>query len=56
MLQQRGMAYDLSRIKEKHKSCDGCALGKQHRQPFPKGITWRAKKILKLIHTDIIDP
>lgn len=56
VLQQRGMAYGLPRIEEKHEVCEGCALGKQHRQPFPKEAAWRAKKILELIHTDICGP
>ena len=30
--------------------------GKQHRKPFPSGKTWRAKKVLELIHTDVCGP
>jgi len=32
--------------------CDGCALGKQHRTPFPQASPWRASAVLELVHTD----
>ena len=38
------------------KSCEGCALGKQHRQPFPKKSQHKACKPLELIHTDVCGP
>jgi hypothetical protein len=33
--------------------CDGCALGKQQRQPFPQVANYRADKNLDLFHTDL---
>ena len=36
--------------------CEGCALGKNHRLPFPKGVAWRAKEPLELVHTDVCGP
>lgn len=33
--------------------CDGCALGKQQRQPFPQMANYRSKKQLDLIHTNL---
>ena len=38
------------------KSCEGCALGKQHRQPFPKKSDRITCKPLELIHTDLCGP
>ena len=38
------------------KSCDGCALGKQHRQPFPKKSEHKTCRPLELIHTDVCGP
>ena len=43
-------------IEDKEGVCEGCALGKHHRQPFPKGVRWRAKKALELVHTDVCGP
>ncbi|RVW84529.1 Retrovirus-related Pol polyprotein from transposon TNT 1-94 [Vitis vinifera] len=45
ILCQRKMVQGLpNTIEEKNEVCDGCALGKHHRQLFPKGVAWRAKK------------
>ena len=38
------------------KSCEGCALGKQHRQPFPKKSEHKTCRPLELIHTDVCGP
>ncbi|GKF20454.1 retrovirus-related pol polyprotein from transposon TNT 1-94, partial [Tanacetum coccineum] len=46
----------LPQIHEIEGVCEGCALGKQHRKPFPKGVAWRAKEILELVHTDLCGP
>ncbi|RVW33419.1 Retrovirus-related Pol polyprotein from transposon TNT 1-94 [Vitis vinifera] len=57
MLCQRKMVQGLpNTIEEKNEEYDGCALGKHHRQSFPKGVAWRAKKVLELVHTDICGP
>jgi len=31
-------------------------LGKQHRENFPKGVAYKAKKPLELVHTDLCGP
>lgn len=36
--------------------CKACALGKQHRQPFPPSTNPPAAKPLELLHTDICGP
>ncbi|RVW58020.1 Retrovirus-related Pol polyprotein from transposon RE1 [Vitis vinifera] len=54
MLCQRKMVQGLpNTIEEKNEVCDGCALGKHHRQSFPKGVAWRAKKHFNFITSRI---
>ncbi|XP_028072574.1 uncharacterized protein LOC114274797 [Camellia sinensis] len=45
VLHQKNMVQGLPSIEEIHDVCEGCALGKHHRQPFPKGVAWRAKEM-----------
>ena len=40
----------IDRIEE---FCDGCALGKQQRHPFPQVASYRADKQLDLFHVDL---
>ncbi|KAL2498042.1 Uncharacterized protein Adt_23592 [Abeliophyllum distichum] len=56
LLQQKNMVYQLPKIEEKYEICEGYALDKHHRQPIPKGIAWRAKQPLELVHTDVCGP
>ncbi|KAK2398761.1 putative mitochondrial protein [Trifolium repens] len=56
LLYQKKMVYGLPIIEEKSGVCEGCMLGKHHRQPFPKGGAWRAKQVLELVHTDVCGP
>lgn len=37
-------------------TCSSCLLGKQARQSFPQATTYRAEKILDLIHGDLCGP
>lgn len=55
-LQQKTMVTGLPHISCPSKVCEECVVGKQHRDPFPKGNTWRAKKALQLVHSDICGP
>ena len=48
----RGMPV-IDRVEE---YCDACALGKQHRAPFPQATTYRAEHGLDLVHTDLCGP
>ena len=36
--------------------CEGCVLGKHHREMFDKGKAWCVKEPLQLIHSDICGP
>ena len=57
LLSQNNMVVGLpSCIEDREGVCKGCALGKHHRQPFLKGVGWRAKKALELVHTDVCGP
>ena len=50
------MVKGLPLIKAPTQICEGCVLGKQHRDPFPRQSQWRASKRLRLIHADIYEP
>ncbi|GJZ39746.1 retrovirus-related pol polyprotein from transposon TNT 1-94 [Tanacetum coccineum] len=56
LLHQKNMVGGLPQIHEIEGVCEGCALEKHHRKPFPKGVAWRAKEILELVHTDLCGP
>ena len=36
--------------------CEGCVMEKQHRCPYPKGISYRATEPFELIHSDVCGP
>ncbi|KAM2686587.1 hypothetical protein EV2_009459 [Malus domestica] len=55
-LQEKEMVHGLPSIQENEEICEGCALGKHHRDSFPHGKAWRAKVPLELIHTDVCGP
>ncbi|KAK3001818.1 hypothetical protein RJ639_021860 [Escallonia herrerae] len=55
-LQQKEMVYGLPKIESKKDICEGCVLGKQHRESFPREKAWRAKAPLELVHTDVCGP
>ncbi|KAJ4764255.1 polyprotein [Rhynchospora pubera] len=56
LLSRKNMVYGLPNIEEKKDVCEACALGKIHRETFPKEKAWRAKAPLELVHTDICGP
>ena len=33
--------------------CETCEIGKKHRDSFPVGKSWRAKKLLEIVHSDL---
>jgi len=55
-LQKKNMVHGLPQIQEPAKLCEECMLGKQPRDPFPNHSTWRAIKVLQLVHADICGP
>jgi transposase InsO family protein len=56
MLQKKEMVEGLPMFKSEHVECEGCALGKQHREEFPMHIDKRKREILELVHTDVCGP
>ena len=55
-LYYKKMMRGLPLITAPTKLCEGCLLGKQHRDPFPKQSQWRASRRLQLSHADICGP
>ncbi|RVW60251.1 Retrovirus-related Pol polyprotein from transposon TNT 1-94 [Vitis vinifera] len=55
-LQQKNMVTRLLLIQTPSQICEECVVGKQHRYQFPKGKSWRANKVLELVHSDICGP
>ncbi|KAM1503465.1 hypothetical protein ACFX15_027859 [Malus domestica] len=55
-LREQEMVHGLPHLENSKNVCEGCMLGKQHRDEFPRESAWRAKFPLELIHTDICGP
>ncbi|KAI5336533.1 hypothetical protein L3X38_015801 [Prunus dulcis] len=56
LLADQGMVHGLPHLEQTSAVCEGCMLGKQHRDSFPLESTWRASSLLELVHTDISGP
>ena len=56
LLANQGMVHGLPSLEKDFEVCEGCKLGKQHRDSFPAESTWRAQFPLELVHTDICGP
>eukprot|EP00253_Pinus_taeda_P032692 PITA_32692 len=52
LLSRKGMVRGLPLIEKPDSLCEGCILGKQHRESFPSGKSIRAKTPLKIVHSD----
>ncbi|KAM1793543.1 hypothetical protein ACFX11_034117 [Malus domestica] len=55
-LKEKEMVHGLPYLEEVDEVCEGCQLGKQHREWFPKNQAWRASNPLELIHVDLCGP
>jgi transposase InsO family protein len=51
LLQNQGMVEGLPVLKTEHSTCEGCALGKMHREKIPIHMDKRKIDILELAHT-----
>jgi hypothetical protein len=49
----KGMVDGMPQLDRVEEFCNGCALGKQQRFPFPQVADYRASKPLDLFHTDL---
>jgi hypothetical protein len=50
------MVEGIPVLKNEYSTCEGCALGKMHREEFPTHIDKRKRDILELVHTDVCGP
>ncbi|XP_068650707.1 uncharacterized protein [Aristolochia californica] len=55
-LQQKNLVTGLPQITVSSQVCEECVVSKQHRNQFPQGKSWRAKKALVLVHSDSCGP
>ncbi|KAB2603895.1 hypothetical protein D8674_041435 [Pyrus ussuriensis x Pyrus communis] len=56
LLFDKEMVLGLPKLKKSSGVCEGCIVGKQHRDAFNKKLTWRASKHLELIHSNVCGP
>lgn len=56
LLHKQGMVDEIPILRNEHIDCEGCALGKIHRDEFPFSLNRRNKDILELVHIDICGP
>lgn len=55
-LHQKNMVMGLPKIAAPSQVCEECVVSKQHHNQFPQGKSWRAKKELELVHSNICGP
>jgi len=56
LLHRKGMVKGLPLIEKPDSLCEGCILGKQHRENFPSGKSIRAKAPSEIVHLDLCGP
>ena len=56
LLHRKGMVKGLALIKKLESLCEGCILGKQHRENFPSGKSIRENAPLEIIHSYLCGP
>ncbi|KAK8934097.1 hypothetical protein KSP39_PZI014574 [Platanthera zijinensis] len=56
LLSHSRMVADLPMISPPQKVCEACTKGKLKRQTFEGGKSWRARRQLELVHSDIAGP
>ena len=47
------MVNGLSLIEQPNKLCEWCIIGKQHRESFPIGKSYRGRAPLEIVHSDL---
>ncbi|GKV36625.1 hypothetical protein SLEP1_g44733 [Rubroshorea leprosula] len=55
-LQQKNMVTGLPVFESPSTVCEECVVSKQHRDPFPKGRSTRARRLLEIVYPDICGP
>lgn len=56
LLAHKKMVAGLPLVELSNQLCEGCVLGKQHREPFQIWKSRRATNLLELVHSDICGP
>lgn len=56
LLQQKRMVEGLPPIQGPDNTCESCILAKKHRDNFPKGVSYRAKTQLEIVHIELCGP
>ncbi|XP_074369148.1 uncharacterized protein LOC141710363 [Apium graveolens] len=56
LLSKTKLVDGFPEINEPENMCETCVKGKQHRQSFPVGKLWRARRPLEIVHTYIAGP
>jgi transposase InsO family protein len=52
-LSNKRTVKNIPHIDHSDKLCESCVLGNHPRNYFPKEVSYRAKKVIELVHTDI---
>ena len=53
---QKELVLEIPKIRVEKETCESCLLGKQTRQAFPQSTSFRATKLLELVHGDLCGP
>ncbi|CAA7041401.1 unnamed protein product [Microthlaspi erraticum] len=53
---QKKLVLGVPELKVENKVCDSCLMGKQTRQVFSQASSYRATKVLELVHGDLCGP
>jgi transposase InsO family protein len=56
LLHTKDMVKGFPLIEKPERICEGCIFGKQHRESFPVGKSYREKAPLEIVHSDICGP
>ncbi|KAD5507787.1 hypothetical protein E3N88_15490 [Mikania micrantha] len=56
LLTTKGLARGVPTINHPSQMCDGCSLGKQSRNSFPKQSQYQANHLLELVYVDVCRP
>jgi hypothetical protein len=56
LLHTKDMVKGFPLIEKPERICEGCIFGKQHRESFPVGKSYREKDPLEIVHSDICGP
>ena len=56
LLHTKNVVNRLPLIDRLERVCEGCIFGKQHRETFPVGKSYRACTPLEIVHSDICGP